>query len=151
MDFLPHTCQVPRPSHHASFDHRNNHEILTMHTSPVSSYFLPLSLETTLSTLFFNSCSPNSSLSRRQHVSHPYKITSDITIQYISVLMFFDSKRKMKQFWTERQQEFPRFALFLNYLCMQFRIIHIIPKYTHFAAFSKDSLAAFMPRFCPAP
>ena len=34
MDLLPHTCHMPRPSHQASFDHPDNHELLITHSSP---------------------------------------------------------------------------------------------------------------------
>jgi hypothetical protein len=41
MHRLPHTCYTPHLFNHASFKHPKNHEVLTVHISPASSYFLP--------------------------------------------------------------------------------------------------------------
>jgi hypothetical protein len=53
--------------------------------------------------------SPNMSY----HVSHPYKTTGRITILYILIFIFLDSKLEDKTFCTEWQQTFPDFNLLL--------------------------------------
>jgi hypothetical protein len=67
--------------------------------SPVtSSLFGPNIL---LSTLFSNTFSLRSSLNVRDQVWHPYRSTGKITVLYILIFMFLDSRRKEKTFWTE--------------------------------------------------
>jgi hypothetical protein len=54
-----------------------------------------------LSTLFSNTFSLCLSLNVRDQVSHPYRTMSKIKLLYIIILMFLDSRREDKRFWTE--------------------------------------------------
>jgi hypothetical protein len=52
-------------------------------------------------TLFSNTLSLCSSLTVRDHVSHPYRTTGKIIVLDILPFTFFDSRREDKRFWTE--------------------------------------------------
>jgi hypothetical protein len=54
-----------------------------------------------LNMLFSNTLSLYSSLTVREHVSHPYRTTGKITVLYILTFTFFDSRREDKRFCTE--------------------------------------------------
>ena len=59
-------------------------------SSPVSSSLLGQNIF--LSSLFCSTFSPNSSLSMRDQMLHPYKTAGKIIVLYIFVFRFFDSK-----------------------------------------------------------
>jgi hypothetical protein len=73
-------------------------KLLNMQFSPASSLFGPNIL---LSTLFSNILGLYSSLKVRDQVSHPYRTTGKITVLYILIFMFLNSRREYKRFWTE--------------------------------------------------
>jgi hypothetical protein len=54
-----------------------------------------------LNTLFSNTLSVRSSLTVRDHVSHPYGTTGKIIVLYIQTFKFFDSRPEDERFWTE--------------------------------------------------
>ena len=54
-----------------------------------------------LGSLFSNTLSLHSSLNVSDHVSHPYKITGKITVLYILIFIFLDSKLENKIYFTE--------------------------------------------------
>jgi polysaccharide pyruvyl transferase WcaK-like protein len=54
-----------------------------------------------LSTLFSNTLSLCSSLSVRDQVSHPYKITGKTTVLYTLIFVFLDSNLEDKRFCTK--------------------------------------------------
>jgi len=60
-------------------------KLLIMYVSPLPCYFVPLSPDILLSTLFSNTLSLRSSLIVSYQVSHPYKTTSKIIILYILI------------------------------------------------------------------
>jgi hypothetical protein len=68
---------------------------------PTSCQFIPFGPNTLLNTLFSNNLSLCSSLNVREQVSHPYRTTGKMIIVYILILMFLDSRRDNKGFWTE--------------------------------------------------
>jgi phosphate starvation-inducible membrane PsiE len=53
-----------------------------------------------LSTLFSNTLNLCSSLYVRDQVPHSYKTTDKITVSYILIFEFLDSRREDKRFWT---------------------------------------------------
>ena len=67
--------------------------------SPVPSS--PLGPNILLNTLFSNTLSLRSSLNVSDQVSHPYKTTGKIIVQYILIFKFVDSKLEDKRFCTE--------------------------------------------------
>jgi hypothetical protein len=58
-------------------------------------------------------------------------------------------RREDKRFWTEWQQAFPKFNLFLISSRIPFWLVSDVPKYLNFATFSNNSLALFIFWFCP--
>jgi hypothetical protein len=78
-----------------------NHEALRyaiFSTQPVtSSLFGPNIL---FSTLFSNTLSLCSFLNVRDQVSHAYRTTGKITVSYILIFTFSDSKWEDRRFWT---------------------------------------------------
>jgi len=87
-----HMCYMPRQSHSSRYKHQNKigwgvqiMKLLIMYVSPLPCYFVPLSPDILLSTLFSNTLSLRSSLIVSYQVSHPYKTTSKIIILYILI------------------------------------------------------------------
>jgi hypothetical protein len=102
--------------------------------SPVTSSLLGPNI--LLRTLFSNTLSPRSSLNVRDQVSRPYKTTSRIMVLYILTFTLLDS-RKTKD-WTEYQQAFSEFDLFLIFSWMQSWPVSILLKYLNFATSSNS-------------
>jgi hypothetical protein len=75
-------------------------KLLVMQISPPSRHSI-LFGPNILNTLFSNILRLCSSLTVRDHVSHPYRTTSKIIVLYIRTFIFFDSRREDKRFWTE--------------------------------------------------
>jgi hypothetical protein len=82
-------------------------------------------------------------------VSHPYKTTGKITVLYILIFIFWDSRREDKRFWTEWQQALLEFNLLLISSWIRLSFV-IVPKYLNCATFSNHTLPVFMSWFCPA-
>ena len=99
-----------------------------LHSTVTSSLVGPNIL---LNTLFSNTLSLSSSLNVRDQVLHPYKRTGKITVLYILIFTFFDSKLEDKIFCTEWQQIVPDFSLLLIYSWIEFRFVKVVPKYLH--------------------
>ena len=96
-----HTCHMPRPSHSSRFYHLPNTvwAVCNFLHSPVSPSLLGPNI--LLSTLFSNTLSLCSSPNVSEQVSHPYKTTGKITVLYIWIFKFLDSKLEDKRFCTE--------------------------------------------------
>jgi hypothetical protein len=58
--------------------------------------------------MFSNTLSLCSSIKVRYQVSHPYRTTAKIIVFYILNIMFLNSRREDKRFWTEWQQTLPK-------------------------------------------
>jgi hypothetical protein len=72
-----------------------------MKSAPLSRYFLLLCPNIVVRSLLSKTLSLYSSLNFKDQVSHPYKTTGKITILYISIFMFLNSKRQDRRFWTK--------------------------------------------------
>ena len=99
-----HTCHMPRPSHFF-FDFitrtilGDQYRLLSFSLcnflhSPVASSLLGPNI--LLNTLFSNTLSLRSSFSVRDQISHTYKTTGKITVLYIFIFIFLDSKLEDK-------------------------------------------------------
>jgi hypothetical protein len=75
-------------------------KLLTEQFTPTSCCFIIFGPNTLLSTLFSNNLSLCFSLDIRDHVSHPYTTTGKITVLYITIFIFLDSRGENKNFWT---------------------------------------------------
>jgi hypothetical protein len=51
--------------------------------------------------LFSNTFSLCSSLTIRDHVSHPYRTTGKMIVLYILIFTFFNSRREVERFWKD--------------------------------------------------
>jgi len=105
---LPHTCYMPRLSHSSCFDHQHNIWWTVRSLSPTLCIFLHspvtspvLGPNILLSTLFSKTLSVRSSLNVSDQVSHPYKTTRNITVLYILIFIFLNSKLEHKTFCTK--------------------------------------------------
>jgi len=87
---LPHMCCMPCSSHSYRYDHPNIWwavhivKLILMKFSQLPCYFVPLSPNILLSTLFSNTLSLRSSFNVSDQVSHPYKTRGK---NHISVLL----------------------------------------------------------------
>ena len=79
-----------------------------------------------LSILFWKTLSLCSSLDVRDQASRPYKTTGKITVLYIVIFIFFDSKLEDKKFCTKRYQAFPDFNIPLISSLMEFGFVTFV-------------------------
>jgi hypothetical protein len=112
-----HTYYVPHPSH-SRFYYSN--DIWWLLIIKLISSFLhsPVTLSLLgpnilLSVLFSNTLSLRSSLSVSSQVSDPYKTTGRITVLYIIMFKFLDSKLEDERFCTKFCEAFSDFSLLL--------------------------------------
>ena len=105
---LAHTCYMPRPSNCSRFGQPNNFwrggriiKLLVVWFSPLTCYFVLLSPNIALNTLFSNTLSLRSSLNVSDQVSHPYKTTGKIILLHTLIFKFLDIKLEDKRFWSE--------------------------------------------------
>jgi hypothetical protein len=54
------------------------------------------------------------------------------------------SRWEGKRFWTEWQQALPEFSLHLNFPCLKFGLVAVVPEFFNCSAFSKDLFPVFM-------
>jgi hypothetical protein len=71
-------------------------KLLVMQLSPPSRHSIPLWSKHSTDTLFSNTLSLYSSLTVRDHVSHPHRTTGKIIVLYILTFTFFGSRREEK-------------------------------------------------------
>jgi hypothetical protein len=76
-------------------------QLLVMQFSPPSSHSILFGPNILLITLFSNTLSIYSSLTVRDHVSHPYRTTGKIIVLYIPTFPFFDSRPEERNFGSE--------------------------------------------------
>jgi len=81
ISHLAHVCYMFLPSHPPRFDHPHT-KLLIMQSSPASSFSFLLGPNILLSSLFSDTFNLCSSLSVRDQVSHPYKMTGKVMILY---------------------------------------------------------------------
>jgi hypothetical protein len=82
-----------------------------------------------LNTPVSNTLSPRSSLDVCDQVSHPYRTTRKITVLYILIFKFSDSKLEDKRFSVQWKQAFPKFNLLLTSSWIEFWFVKVVPKY----------------------
>jgi hypothetical protein len=103
---LPHPRCMPQPCQFLDFntrtilgeEYRSWRSLWSYLHSPVTSSLLGPNI---LNTLFWNNLRLSCSLNISDQVSHPYKTTGKITVMYILVFRFLDSKLEDKRFCME--------------------------------------------------
>jgi hypothetical protein len=99
----PHSCYMPCPSHPPQLDYSN----YTWRRVQITKLLVIYAVFSTLpsphpSSVQISSSAPCSQTpSVRDQVSHPYRTTGKITVLYILIFKFFDSRREDRRFWTE--------------------------------------------------
>jgi hypothetical protein len=101
-------CYMHRPSHSSWFDQRNSKYLVSAdHQSSTLCSFLHspdtspiLGPNILLNTLFSNTLSRRSSFNVNDQVLHPYHTTDKITLLYILIFIFLDSKLEDKRLST---------------------------------------------------
>jgi hypothetical protein len=98
---FPHAYHMSRSPHPPWFNHPNNirwriqvMKFIIMQFFP-RSVFLPLGPRILLNTLFSKTVSLCSSFKLRDQVSHPYSTTDKITVLYIFIFRFFDTRQRI--------------------------------------------------------
>jgi hypothetical protein len=85
-------------------------ELLIMQFSPTSYDFISLQSKYSLQyPVLKKQCM--FSLNVRDQVSHPYRTTSNITLLYILIFKFLDSRQEGKRFWAECYKAIPELSL----------------------------------------
>jgi hypothetical protein len=154
---LTYTCNMSRPSHSSRFYHKNNIgwrvQIITPSLcfflqSPVTSFLLGPNI--LLGTLFSSTLNLRYSLNVSDQVSHLYKTTGKIIDLYVLIFKFLDSKLEDKRFYTEWQQAFPEFSLFLISSWIEVWYVKVVPRYLNSSTLSNKLLSVFILWFRPA-
>jgi hypothetical protein len=97
--------------------------------SPASCHLISLVSKYFLSTLFSKTLSLCSSFNVRDQVSHIYRTTGKLTVLYILIFTYLDSRQEGKRFWTEWYQALSEFNPILISSGIKFLFVTVVPKY----------------------
>jgi hypothetical protein len=106
--FFNHSCYMTRTSHPLRL-HYDNYtwrrvqitKLLVMQFSPFSRHLIPLRSKYPPQHLVLKHPQSCSSLTVRDQVSQLYRTTGKIIFLYILIVIFLDSRREDRRFWTE--------------------------------------------------
>lgn len=100
-----------------------------------------------LRTLFLCTLSLCSSSSLRDQASHPHK-TSEITVLYIPIYIFLDTKLEDKKILKQMRSRIPQLQSILNIFKNGILIVWVVPKYLNCSTFPILHICTLW--FCPA-
>jgi hypothetical protein len=127
-------CYMPCPSQpiwlrHSSYIWRRvrvmKHPIMAY--PPVSYYFMPLGVKFLLSAFFSYNLGLRFSLKVRHQVSYPHKTKGKIGVLHILILIFLDSRRDDRKFWTKWKEALPEINLVFILSWIKLWVVAVVP------------------------